>query len=86
MPSRDSHDSGFELPFFLCVVLALLLILFATGCAHNPKPTRPEGVPYPTKLRPRLPAGVYGINQTRCLGGGIGGCSWSGKAIGGPVN
>jgi hypothetical protein len=69
----------------LGVLLGLMLgAVWMTGCA--PSRTRPDGMPYPTTLGPQWPGGIYGVNQTRCFGGGIGGCSLGGKAQGGPVN
>jgi len=71
-PDPNQNESAFTLPLFLCVILALIIVLI-TGCAHGPKPTRPEGMPYPTRLGPQIRA--YPLNEVRCLGGGLGGCS-----------
>lgn len=56
--------------------LALIFLVFVAlnillSCA--PQRTIPKGMPYPRTL-PRS-AKVYPMEQVRCLGGGIGGCS-----------
>jgi hypothetical protein len=83
MATPNDHLIAKLSAFCLCI-LALILLLIFSGCA--PARTRPANLPFPTTLGPQMPGGIYGINQTRCFGGGIGGCSLGGKAIGGPVS
>jgi hypothetical protein len=61
------------------VVLALALGMLL-GCSQAPRRTLPPGMPYPTRLGPHMPSGVIPMDQTRCFGGGIGGCTLGGKA------
>ena len=55
----------------IVIILAFALGMLV-GCAHSPKATRPEGVPYPTKLGPQIKA--YPLAKVRCLGTMLGGC------------
>lgn len=71
MSYRNSREGNYELPFLLCVILALILMLSFMGCGV--KHTRPEGVPYPIRLGPQVPQASIG--ELRCFGGGLGGCS-----------
>ncbi len=57
----------------------LIWVLALSGCGI--KQTRPDGM-YPKTDKPwegrRVPS--IGLNQLRCFGGGIGGCSLGGRA------
>lgn len=55
----------------------ILLVVLALSMACAPQRTIPKGMPYPKHLRRGMR--VYPMNQLRCLGGGIGGCSLSGR-------
>lgn len=75
-----------RLSLLITCILGVVLILIFAGCSNAPSRTRPDNMPYPTTLGPQMPGGLVGINEARCLGGGIGGCTLGGKAEGGPVN
>jgi len=84
MAQQDLDYIRVRLGMFVTCILALILILIFMGCGI--KQTRPDGT-YPKTRTPwvgiRLPN--IGMNQLRCFGGGIGGCSMSGKAYDGPA-
>jgi hypothetical protein len=59
--------------------LAVTWPMFLTACAGGPSRTRPDGT-YPKQGRTVRPGlRVIPMGQLRCMGGGIGGCSLSGK-------
>lgn len=56
----------------LGLMFLTLIVSWLVACA--PHRTIPKGIPYPLKASRGMPH-VYPMDQTRCLGGGIGGCS-----------
>lgn len=72
---KESEMPSLWPPIIIAIVLAILIGLF--GCGPQ---RRPENQPFPkTVSRFRVPQMTW--QQARCFGGGIGGCSLSGKAL-----
>jgi hypothetical protein len=70
-----THTSN--LARLLAIVFLAGLLLASFACA--PTRTRPDGLYPKTGVRLRPGMRVVPMNQLRCLGGGIGGCSLGGR-------